>query len=244
MILQVHSKDEFINSFLSPLSRINNTCVLDVTDKGIHTLLAAADNTVILYGQYKKSLEVDEPLTLNLPDLGRLIKILQCIDEPSFSLHVESNHIRYKSDEMRFKYHLLDSGIISSPPINIQKIKGLKYDTTLTIPYTSIINLIKSANFTIDIHKVYIQTKDGNVYAELNDMQSHNVDSICLKLGDSFKGTPIDDPLPISFETIRVLAGIKCDTINIFINTKLNVMTFEINTNVAKMTYIVSGLAK
>ena len=67
MILQVNNKDEFINSFLSPLSRINNTCVLNVTDKGIHTLLAAADNTVILYGQYKKSLEVSDPLTLNLP---------------------------------------------------------------------------------------------------------------------------------------------------------------------------------
>ena len=129
-----------------------------------------------------------------------------------------------------------------SPSISIEKIKGIKYDTTLSLPFQSIINLIKSSSFTMDINKVYISTKDGNVYADINDKQTHNVDSISLKLCDGYKGLSIDTPLPISFETIRTLAGTRCDNIEIFVNSELNVMMFKINNSDIDITYIVSGL--
>ena len=91
---------------------------------------------------------------------------------------------------------------------------------------------------------MYIFTKDGNVYAEINDKQSHNVDSVSIKLCDEYSGADIKDPLPLSFETIRTIIGAKCDYIKINVNSQLNVMTFDINNNESKLTYIVSGLIK
>jgi DNA polymerase III sliding clamp (beta) subunit (PCNA family) len=242
MILTIPNRADFISKFLSPVSKISNSAVFSITSTGVTSLLTAADNTVVLYAKYDQELDIDKHLTVNLPDLSRLVKILQCIDQSSVDLKLHDNNIKYSSPSMRFTYHLLEDGIISPPPISVDKIKQIKYDTTFTLPFTSLINLIKGSSFTININKLYISTKDGVVYAEINDKQSHNVDSISLKLCDSFEGAPIDKPLPISFETIRTLAGARCDDINVFVNNELNVMMFKINIDNIAMTYIVSGL--
>ena len=110
--------------------------------------------------------------------------------------------------------------------------------------YASLLSLIKSASFTLNINKVYISCKDDAVYAEVDDKQAHNVDSIKLKICGAYKGLSIEDPLPVSFETIRTLATSRCDEIDVSVNTKLNVMTFIINNNDIETTYIISGLAK
>ena len=244
MILEVPSRDEFVRTFLIPVSKINNSCVLNLSDQGMSTLLASADNTVILYSQYKTQFNLAANTKINLPDIGRLSKILACIPVDAIELSINENHIEYKSKDIRFKYHLLDDGILTTPSISVEKIKGLTYNTTFELPFTSIISLIKSSSFTLDLNKVYIFTKESSVYAEINDKTSHNVDSICLKICDSYEGSPIDEPLPVSFDTIRTLAGSSAPQINTFINSELNVMTFEVNNNNIKNTYIVSGLVK
>jgi DNA polymerase III sliding clamp (beta) subunit (PCNA family) len=244
MILSIQNSEDFIGKFLRPVSKINNSCILNVTGSGITTLLAAADNTVILYAHYNKKTGIDGSTTLNLPDLSRLIKVLECIENDHIELKVHSNHLEYRSDDIRFKYHLLEEGILTSPAISIDKIKQVEYDAAFVLPYSSLINLIKSSMFAVNINKVYILTEGDNVYAEIDDKQAHNVDSIRLKMCVGHTGTPITDPLPISFETIRTLAGCRCDKINVLVNTKLNVMTFEVNNNDIKTTYMISGLAK
>ena len=160
MILKVDNKDEFVSSFLSPLNKISNSCVLKISESGVSVLLSGADNTVVLYGQYSKPIDISSPTTLNIPDLGRLIKILQCIDEDTISLEIDVNHIKYLSDNIRFKYHLLEDGIIAAPPVSIDKIKKIEYDTAFIIPYSSLISLIKSSTFTVNLNKVYLMTKD------------------------------------------------------------------------------------
>ena len=243
MILKIQNRDDFINRFLNPVSKINNSCILKLASTGISTLLSAADNTAILFGQYDVDIDVDD-VTLNLPDVSRLIKILQCIPSDDIELNINENHIQYSSEDVRFKYHLLEDGILMSPSISIEKIKNIKYDTTLSLPFQSIINLIKSSSFTMDINKVYFSTKGDNVYAEIGDNQAHNVDSICVKMCDGYKGISIGDPLPVSLETVRILAGCRCDTIDTYINSELNVMTFKVNNNNVTLTYVISGLMK
>jgi hypothetical protein len=242
MILSITNRPDFISRFLSPVSKIGGSAVFNITENGISTLLSAADNTVILYAKYKGDVDVQENVSVNLPDLSRLIRVLQCIEDDSIDLDIQDNNIKYKSSHMRFTYHLLEDGIIAPPSISVDKIKKIQYDTSFTVPYNSIINLIKGSAFTVNINKVYISTKDGNVCAEINDKQSHNVDNISLKLCDGYKGLSIDTPLPISFETIRILAGTRCDDIEILVNSKLNVMMFKINNGNIEITYIVSGL--
>ena len=244
MILKIEDRSEFIDNFLIPLSRINNSCILKHTETGISTLLSAADNTVILYGKYSTPLDIDSPVQLNIPDIGRLIKILQCINKPTIDLEINTNNVKYTSDDLRFTYHLLDDGILSQPPVSIEKIRKLEYNTSFKLPYDSLINLIKSSTFTLNINKVYISTNNGCVHAEISDKQSHNVDSIRIKLSEKYSGDDITEPLPVIFETMRILATSRTDSITVFINSKLNVMTFEVNNNNVKLTYIVSGLMK
>ena len=244
MILNLPSKDEFVSRFLKPVNNINNSCILNITKSGIESILSTEDHAVVLHAVYNKKLDIEEPVEINIPDITRLSKILDCIPTDNIDLEINDNNIQYKSTDVRFKYHLLEKGILSAPAINVSKISQIEYDTHFKMTYASLISLIKSASFTLDINKVYISCQDDGVFAEVDDKQSHNVDSIRLKICNSFKGSPINDPLPVSFETIRTLASSRCDEIDVSVNSKLNVMTFIINNSDIETTYIISGLAK
>lgn len=243
MTLNVANKSNFLSYFVNPVSRLSNSCIVNVSDNDISTIIAAADNTSILYARYKTKLgEPDNKI--NLPDLNRLAKILQCIESDKFNLNLEGNCIKYKDTNIQFTYHLLEDNILTSPPISTEKISALTFNTNFKVPYSSILSLIKTSTFALNINKLYIFTKDGSVYAEINDKQAHNVDSVSIKLCDGYSGEDITDPLPLSFETIRTIIGAKCEHIKINVNSQLNVMTFDINNDESKLTYIVSGLIK
>ena len=244
MTLQITNRSNFINDFLTPLSKINNTCILKVDKDRIFSLISATDNTVVVYGKYEIQTDVEDSICLNIPDLMRLIKILYCINTEEIDLEIHSNHIKYTSPDIRFTYHLLEDGILTLPPLSVEKIKNLSFSTSFKAPYSSFVDLIKGSTFALNISKVYFFTKDGAMYVELTDKQTSNVDSMCIKLCNKYTGTDINDPLPVGLETVRTFVGSKCDFISGKINPELNVMSFEINNNNTHITYIVSGLIK
>ena len=243
MTVTLKNKSEFVNHFLVPLSKIDDACIVKFNSKGCNVLLSASDNTVILYGVYEADFG-DIDIKISIPDLKRLIQILSCITDRDIDLDVDECRIKYESSDLRFTYHLLDQDILSAPAVSVDKIKSISYDTFFSIPYNALINLLKSSAFTLNINKVYFYTKGDCVYAEINDKQAHNTDSICIKLCDEYNGSSIDEPLPVSFDTIRTLSGLRCDDITVRINPKLNVMTFNINIDNINMMYIISGLIK
>ena len=244
MILKINNKSDFVSNFLSPLSKIGDSCICKATSSGITSLIATECKTVVLYGSYSQDIDIEEDVTLNIPDLPRLIRILHCIDADKLKLDISPSCIKYSSDDIRFTYHLLDDNILSSPKLSVDKIKEIKYNNTFNIPYASLMNLLKSSTFTVNINKVYFETSGDSVYAEINDKQSCNVDNIRIKLCESFTGDPITTPLPVSLDTIRNLSGIKCGNLKVSINSELNVMTFGITNSNIKVLYIVSGLIK
>jgi|TARA_R110000744_G_scaffold310546_2_gene418226 hypothetical protein len=244
MKLKIANKTEFVNRFLNQLSKINTACALKVTGTGITSLLTAADNTLILFSRYNTKFDIDRDINLNIPDLNRLSKMIQCIPGEDITLDVYDSVIKYESKDVRFQYYLLDDGIIETPPLSEEKIKAIEYNTNFELAYESLVGLIKSSSFVVDIHKVYFYTKDGSMYAEVNDKKRQNIDNICLKLADKYSGDQITTPLPMSLETIRLLGSARTDKIDVLINNKLNVMMFGINNNDIKLTYIVSGLVK
>ena len=244
MILKINNKSRFISNFLSPLNKLGDSCVCKVTKDGITTLISTDCRTVVLYGTYKQEMDCEVPVNLNIPDLGRLTRILQCIDDESIELEVTNSFIKYSSSTIRFTYHLLDDNIITTPKLSVDKIKNIDYTTTFSMPYDSLTNLLKSSTFTVNINKIYFDTDDTGVYAEINDKQFANVDNIRLKLCDEYTGNSIDSPLPVSLDTIRNLAGVRCDELKVSINSELNVMTFGINNSDIQILYIVSGLMK
>lgn len=243
MHLKIPNLNEFISSFLAPLSKVNNTCVIKIAETGYSSLLSSADGALILYCSFKEKLDIEG--TLNIPDLGRLIKILSCINsDETIDITFNDNNISYKSDDIRFKYHLLEDGIILAPPINIDKIKEIDYNTVIEITHESFLNLLKSSTFAVDTDKLYFFTKDGHVYGELTDQQKHNSDSVTRKLAGQYQGDPITDSIPISFDVMRTIANNRAEKIKVLVNTDLSILTFEVNIGNAKNVYVVTGFAK
>ena len=244
MTLKISNKSRFISNFLSPLNKLGDSCICKVTKDGLTTLISTDCRTVVLYGSYKQNIECDGDMNLNIPDVGRLVRILQCIDDENIELDVTESYIKYTSDNIRFTYHLLDDNIITSPKLSVEKIKNITYTTTFDMPYDGLTNLLKSSTFTVNINKIYFDTDDDNVYAEINDKQFSNVDNIRLKICNKYTGCGISTPLPVSLDTIRNLAGVRCDKLKVSINSELNVMTFGINNDDIQILYIISGLMK
>ena len=181
MKLKIANKTEFVNRFLNQLSKINTACALKVTGTSITSLLTAADNTLILFSRYNTKFDIDRDINLNIPDLNRLSKMIQCIPGEDITLDVYDSVIKYESKDVRFQYYLLDDGIIETPPLSEEKIKAIEYNTNFELAYESLVGLIKSSSFVVDIHKVYFYTKDGSMYAEVNDKKRQYIVSGLVK---------------------------------------------------------------
>ena len=110
MILPIKNKDNFIKSFLNPVSRLAPSSTLNVDDK-ISTVVHNNSN-IFLRAEYNVSWEDHPPGTaLCLPDTIKLIKILSCLDEDSIELKIGENCITYSNNNNRFKYHLFDDSL-------------------------------------------------------------------------------------------------------------------------------------
>ena len=243
MTIPIHNKNEFVDKFLTPLSRINNSCSLHLKDNKLTALVATPDASVILNAIWKFDANNDEN-KLNIPDLNKLIKVLDCIREEYVTLKINSNNISYNEKGIKFKYHLLEDGILSTPAINIEKVKALKYDTNFNIAGQDLQSLIKSSTFASETDKLYIRTGDGKVFSELTDKNKSNVDSIELVLSPEFSGSEIDNALALSFEIIRIVSCNRFGNVATKINTNLGVLLFELNNDNVELIYVASGLAE
>jgi hypothetical protein len=131
MILNITDKDNLLNNFLIPVSKVADSAVLNITPGNITTLIATNDNTIIVNASFN-----DEAITitkiLNVPDIKKFCRILSCIEEATISLNVEGNNIGYSAAAIRFKYHLYEDNIISQPKINIEKLPNAEGDVNST----------------------------------------------------------------------------------------------------------------
>ena len=139
--------------------------------------MTSADNSLILYAVYEQPLpNVNDKITLNVSDISKLIKILNCLEVKDIELSFEGNNIKYNSCDINFTFHLLADNILQEPGIDVKKVNELEFDFTFTMDNRSIVNLIKGSTFATDSNKIYFSTEDGNVYGELTDQQKQNID--------------------------------------------------------------------
>jgi hypothetical protein len=239
MKINIPDKQTFISKFLSPLNKINENAVLKINKDKISSLTATNDGTLILHTSYVCENDIESTI-LNIPDINKFIKVLSCANESSLSIEFDKNCLVYKSQDIKFKYHLLEDGILSSPAINVGRVKELSFDISFRVDCATVLNLLKGSTFTTDTNKIYFYTEDGMVYGKLTDLQKHNVDVYTQKLSDEFKGE-LNDPLPLSFEVMRMISSIRFDYIDVHINTQNNVYIFDITGENYKLNYIASG---
>lgn len=244
MKINITNKDQFINKFLVPLNKLNENLILKLAKNKITSITATNDGVLILHCIYSIDSEVEEDCNLNIPNVSKLIKVLSCIAEDNIELVYDRNCLQYTSPTIKFKYHLLEEGILTSPAISLDKIKKLDFNTHAEIKYDNISNLIKGSTFTTDTNKIYFYTKDNSLYGELTDKQKHNIDSYTQHITDSYTGEDIVKHLPLDFEVVRLISTIRFDIVNMHIAQDNNVFMFDIDSQNSKLNYIASGFTK
>ena len=119
--LNLKNKKDFVTNFLGPVSNLNDMCVLHINDNKVICTVAAADSTIVS----KAEIEVETDLEntkLNIPDIKKFIRVLDIIPDEKISLKINENSLSYNNNGYKFKYHLLDDGIIKQPNINVNKV--------------------------------------------------------------------------------------------------------------------------
>jgi hypothetical protein len=238
----VLDKNKFIDQFLSPVSRIAEHISLNFVDNTIYTVCANADGSVVLYVTYSQKQDFEKLYKLNLPDIKKFIRLLECIENDQIELTINDNVISYTTSTIKFKYFLLEESYIPRCPATPQKIQQLEYDTQFNLPIQKLNEIFKGSSIATDSDKLYIFTKDNKVYAELNDYERQNINNIVYLISDSYRGAPVNTAIPLILENVRLLAGLKVDLFHVKVNLNLKIISFEDTDN--KMKFIFSALVK
>lgn len=242
MIVKIANKNDFVEKFLSPIGKINENAVIKVTENKISSLITTNDETLILYVVYKHDDKETIACNLNIPDINRLIKVFSCVDAEDMDIVFDKNKLKYSSNNINFKYHLLEDGIITTPSISFDKIKKLNFTTSFKINSHDLSSLIKASTFTVDTDKLYISTKSDAIVCELTDRQKHNIDSFSRVLSEQYKGDAIDDPLPINFEIFRLMSSLRFEECAVNIDVSKKVLLFTIVSNNFTLNFVTVGL--
>jgi hypothetical protein len=80
MIISINEKENLINKFLNPISNISDLSVLTIDSNKITSLNKTADNNVVLFAEIPYSGDSNTKIDLNIPNVKKLIKILETID--------------------------------------------------------------------------------------------------------------------------------------------------------------------
>ena len=238
--LKIKNKKDFVSNFLGPISNLNDVCILSIEGNSMSCTLASADATIVC----KSTIEVDTDLDnvkLNLPDIKKMVRVLDIIPSTEIELQINENNISYNKNGYKFKYHLLDDGIIKQPNLNVEKIKKLDFNTKFIVKENELNTLFKGSSFATETSKVYIFEEDGKINGELGDRSRHNTDNFICQLSDEFEGN-IEKPLPVNFDSFRLVSFSGSREVNFSANTDMGVITCNFKKGDAQLIYIISAL--
>lgn len=244
MDLKIKNRDFFIRYFLQPISKVSDSCCVIVEGSKISSVVSSPDNAIILNVKYSLDSEVNESNDiLNIPDIKKLIRALDVIDQESISLKVDKNNISYKNNNISFKYHLLENGVINRPKINVEKINSFVINTTFALTEKALADIIRASTFSIDSNKAYFYTNEGKVFVELTDRTRPNMDSFSTEASPEYVGSEIKS-ICLNLEVVRIMSTNKVKQINCKINSELGIVIFEYGNNILSTQFIVSSLTK
>jgi hypothetical protein len=241
------NKDKLIQHVLTPISRVTDNAALRVTDKGISCVCTSqTGGNVVLYVEFTDStlLTEDHGFIIGLPDVKRFIRLLDCIENQNINIVVENNHLTYKDDSFKFKYFLLEESVLPKNTLSTDKIKKLTFDHEFTLSSARFSDLLKGSAITVDSDKLYLYTKDGIVYGELNDYERQNINNLTYKIATSYSGAEIATPIVLGLECVRLFSGSKTDSFQVKVNNVLKIVCFEYQWENVALKYIISSLVK
>jgi len=237
-MLKIRNKQNF-SQYLDSVAKINDSAIFDIDTNGISCLVSSIDNTLVLYTEFKEEQHISR--SINVPDLKKLHRVVDTIDESSFELNINNNNLEFRGKNVKFKYHLFEEGFLTKPGLNLQKIKDFNYDINFTVDKSLLQQLFKGSTFASETNKVYFYTEDGKLKAELTDRARHNTDVFAITIADEVDFTL--EPLPVNFDNIRLLTSIT-SKYEFSINTEYGVVIVDNSNNTTKLKYIISSLTQ
>lgn len=238
--LKIKNKKDFVSNFLGPVSNLNDACILSIESNNMSCTLASADATIVCKSTVDVETDLDN-VKLNLPDIKKMVRVLDIIPSNEIELQVNENNLSYNKSGYKFKYHLLDDGIIKQPNLNVEKIKKLDFNTKFIVKENELNTLFKGSSFATETSKVYIFEEDGKISGELGDRSRHNTDNFVCELSDNFEGS-INKPLPVNFDSFRLVSFGGSREVNFSVNTDMGVITCNFNKGNVQLIYIISAL--
>lgn len=240
--LKLKNKKDFVGNFLGPISNLNDMCVLKISNNNITCTIAAADSTVVCKADLECETDVENEVILNIPDIKKLTRVLEIIPSNEVELKLNENNISYNKDGYRFKYHILDDGIIKLPNINVNKVNSLEFDTTFKIVEKNLTMLFKGSSFTTETSKLYLFEDDNKISGELGDKNRHNTDNFVCVLSEEYEGNPLTKSLALNFDSFRLLSFNGCREVNFRVNQEMGVITCDFKKDNTSLIYVISSL--
>ena len=240
--LKLKNKKDFVSNFLGPVSNLNDMCVLKISNNNITCTIAAADSTVVCKADLECETNVENEVILNIPDIKKLTRVLEIIPDNEVELKINENNISYNKDGYRFKYHILDDGIIKLPNINVNKVNSLEFDTTFKIAEKNLTMLFKGSSFTTETSKLYLFEDDNKISGELGDKNRHNTDNFVCVLSDEYEGRSLTKSLALNFDSFRLLSFSGCREVNFRVNQEMGVITCDFKKDNTSLIYVISSL--
>lgn len=232
----------FKKLFLEQIGKISDSAVIDIHDGKMFCKVCTSDNSIIL-GTYIVVESLKGGTSLNVGDIKKLIKAFDCIDEEEVKIKVESNNLFYEDKKIKFKFHLLENGIISQPKINFDKLSTFNFEGSFSVSDKKLNELVKASTFATDSNKVYLSSNGTSLKGDLTDKARYNVDSFEINLSDNYSGPQLQN-LCLGFEIFRILSTGRYNSLNCKVAPKLGVVLFEFSNNIFTSKYIVSALTK
>jgi len=236
----IKNKKDFINGILTPISNLSDTCILKLNSNKLSSTLASTDATIVL--NCFTAIEYDgEETVINIPDVKKFSRLLQCLPKNEVTLKLGSNVITYNDGDYKFSFYLLEDGILKQPSLNVDKLKDINFDTTFTVSDKKLSALLKGSMFTTESSKLYFYCEGGKVFGELGDRNKHNCNQFSCEIANQFNGNSIDKAIPISYDSFKLLVFTNPEII-FSINNELGIVVCKISKENTTLIYVISSL--
>ena len=231
-------KTEF-SDYLAALSKINDTAILNFDDDEVSCIASSDDNSLFLWAKISGDFGITQ--SLNIPSISKLIKAIKLIRTEDVVFSLNSNHLEYIGDNLKFKYFLFDDGILTKSKLSIAKIESFTYDCSFDFTGSILTILLKKASIFKEATKLYLYSEDDKLIWSFADRTQPNTDALTII------GEDVDfelDEFILKLENLNLLATGKDNLIKFNINSKIGVGNFQIQNGPIELQYIVSSLQK
>ena len=96
MKLIIDNKKDFIGNVLGPISNLNDKTIIKIEKNKMSSVTASNDATLVLYSETDVQADFDK--SLNVPDIKKFVRVLECVEDENIPLDITSNNVKYTND--------------------------------------------------------------------------------------------------------------------------------------------------